>query len=65
MQATITKHSQKSDPPGILVTLVTAPDNVGMRISDQGTAFTALSSQRRLIYRTRWRSGESANPFSV
>lgn len=36
MQATITKHGQKSDPPRILVTLVTAPDNVGMRISDQG-----------------------------
>jgi hypothetical protein len=46
MQATITKHGQKSDPPRILVTLVTAPDNVGMRISDQGTVFTALSSQR-------------------
>ncbi|KAI0268576.1 branched-chain alpha-ketoacid dehydrogenase [Russula aff. rugulosa BPL654] len=36
MQATITKHGQRSDPPDILVTLVTAPDNVGIRISDQG-----------------------------
>jgi len=65
MQATITKHGQKSDPPGILVTLVTAPDNVGMRISDQGTAFTTLPSQRRLIYRARWRSREFANQLSI
>ncbi|KAF8482785.1 alpha-ketoacid dehydrogenase kinase N-terminal domain-containing protein [Russula ochroleuca] len=36
MQATIAKHGHKSDPPSILVTLVTAPDNIGMRISDQG-----------------------------
>jgi hypothetical protein len=38
MQATIAKHGQKSDLPGILVTLVAGPDNIGMRISDQGTA---------------------------
>ncbi|KAI9509488.1 alpha-ketoacid dehydrogenase kinase N-terminal domain-containing protein [Russula earlei] len=36
MQATISKHGQKTNPPGILVTLVAAPDSIGMRISDQG-----------------------------
>jgi anti-sigma regulatory factor (Ser/Thr protein kinase) len=44
MQATIAKHGHKSDPPGILVTLVTAPDNIGMRISDQGTAYSTIVS---------------------
>ncbi len=37
MQATVAKHGKKSDLPAILVTLVTASDSVGMRISDQGT----------------------------
>lgn len=36
MQATVTKHGKKSDLPAILVTLVAAPDCIGMRISDQG-----------------------------
>ncbi len=37
MQATVAKHGKKSDLPAILVTLVAAPDCIGMRISDQGT----------------------------
>ena len=37
MQATVAKHGMKSNPPAILVTLVAAPDSIGMRISDQGT----------------------------
>ena len=37
MQATVAKHSNKSDLPPILVTLGAAPDSIGMRISDQGT----------------------------
>lgn len=36
MQATVTKHGKKSDLPAISVTLVAAPDSIGMRISDQG-----------------------------
>ncbi|KAI9442344.1 alpha-ketoacid dehydrogenase kinase N-terminal domain-containing protein [Lactarius indigo] len=36
MQATVAKHGKKSDLPAILVTLVAAPDCIGMRISDQG-----------------------------
>ncbi|KAI0268690.1 alpha-ketoacid dehydrogenase kinase [Gloeopeniophorella convolvens] len=36
MQATVAKHGEKSQLPHILVTLVTAPDSIGMRISDQG-----------------------------
>lgn len=37
MQATVAKHGKKSDLPAISVTLVAAPDSIGMRISDQGT----------------------------
>ncbi|KAH9056571.1 alpha-ketoacid dehydrogenase kinase N-terminal domain-containing protein [Lactarius vividus] len=36
MQATAAKHGKKSDLPAILVTLVAAPDCIGIRISDQG-----------------------------
>ncbi|KAI0305582.1 alpha-ketoacid dehydrogenase kinase N-terminal domain-containing protein [Multifurca ochricompacta] len=36
MQATVAKHGKESDLPDILVTLVTASDSIGMRISDQG-----------------------------
>ncbi len=43
MQATIAKHGQELYPPRILVTLVTAPDNIGIRISDQGIAYLIFS----------------------
>jgi len=36
MQATVAKHGMKSNLPAILVTLVAAPDSIGIRISDQG-----------------------------
>jgi anti-sigma regulatory factor (Ser/Thr protein kinase) len=36
MQATVAKHGKKSDLPAISVTIVAAPDSIGMRISDQG-----------------------------
>jgi len=49
MQATIANHDGKSGLPAILVTLVTAPDSIGMRISDQGTAYiTSISASTHL-----------------